>query len=119
MNKPINQIFVAIFLTTIFLVFNTSAGNFNPYSNVQFWKGKTEFILFNNYTQSDTIPPQLVSFSFDPVSVNTSSSSQDVTFTFRITDNLSGFRNSHIHIDSQSGQQFVAFGLSSNSFLYS
>ncbi len=38
----------------------------------------------------DTEPPQLVNFSFAPTSVDTSTSSQDITFTWEITDDIAG-----------------------------
>ena len=38
----------------------------------------------------DTSSPQLLEFDFTPKTINTSQSSQVVTFTFRATDNLSG-----------------------------
>ena len=38
----------------------------------------------------DVTPPVLAEFSFAPTSVDTSSGSADVTFTFDVTDDLSG-----------------------------
>ena len=38
----------------------------------------------------DVSPPELAEFSFAPTSVDTSSGSADVTFTFDVTDDLSG-----------------------------
>src|SRR5262245_42378433 len=46
--------------------------------------------------QSDTMPPQLVTLSRSPASVDVTAGAQVVTFTMRITDNLSG-------VDSSSG----------------
>jgi hypothetical protein len=54
----------------------------------------------------DTTPPQLVAFSYSPMSIDTSSGSQDVTFTARITDNISGFLAGGLSFRSPSGQQF-------------
>ena len=54
----------------------------------------------DNYAQSDTTPPQLISFDFNPKSINTSNSPQTVTFTARITDNLSGATSVYVQFAS-------------------
>ncbi|MFY9556601.1 MAG: HYR domain-containing protein [Blastocatellia bacterium] len=53
----------------------------------------------------DTTPPALLAFSISPTAINTTTSSQDVTFTLRITDDLSGFQFGVFGIGSPSGQQ--------------
>jgi hypothetical protein len=55
--------------------------------------------------QEDVTPPELVEFSFSPASIDVSAGSQNVTFTLRITDDVSGFFDSGITLMSQSGQQ--------------
>lgn len=74
------------------------------------------FLSFANNinAQSDTTPPQLASFSFNPTSIDTSASSQTVTVTLRITDNLSGFQTGSISFRSPSGQQNIGYGFSSS-----
>jgi hypothetical protein len=51
----------------------------------------------------DTTRPQLLSFSFNPTTVDVSSSPQTVTFTMRITDDLSGFSYGSFLLSSPSG----------------
>ncbi len=50
------------------------------------------FLLFTSTatTAQDTTPPELVDFNFTPTTIDVSSTSQDVTYTIRITDDLSG-----------------------------
>ncbi len=48
--------------------------------------------------QSDVTPPVLVSLSISPTLVNTSQTSQTVTFTAHITDDLSGFRYGNVQL---------------------
>lgn len=55
----------------------------------------------------DLNPPALQSFSLSPVSINTGSGPRTVTTTARITDDIAGFRDGRVWIDSPSGQQFV------------
>jgi hypothetical protein len=45
---------------------------------------------------SDTTPPTLVSFDFEPKVVDVSKSDQNVTFTIRLKDDLSGVDNKSI-----------------------
>jgi hypothetical protein len=47
------------------------------------------FVVQAVYAQ-DTEPPNVLSFDFDPKAVDTSASSQEITFTARLTDDLSG-----------------------------
>ncbi len=56
---------------------------------------------------SDTEPPTLVSFDFNPKVVDTSESGQTITFTARITDTLSGMDYSSVRFRSASGRQQV------------
>jgi hypothetical protein len=44
-----------------------------------------------NAATSDTTPPSLKEFSFTPTTIDTTLSSQTVTVTARVTDDLSGF----------------------------
>jgi hypothetical protein len=53
----------------------------------------------------DLIPPELVEFDFTPTTIDVSSGPADVTFTLRITDDLSGFVHGYVGIFSPSGQQ--------------
>lgn len=62
--------------------------------------------MFQVTGTQDITPPQLVSFSFNPTSINTSSSSQNVTFTTRITDDVSGVRFVTLTFQAPSGTQF-------------
>src|SRR5262245_19531457 len=61
------------------------------------WKASTQ-------TQ-DTTPPQLAAFSYSPMSIDTSSGSQTVTVTARITDNPSGFSVGILNFISPSRRQ--------------
>jgi len=62
----------------------------------------------------DTEPPEIVSFDFDPKAVDTSTSSQEITATARLTDDLSGFSSASAWFESPSGGQSVGVSLSSN-----
>jgi hypothetical protein len=53
----------------------------------------------------DTEPPEVVSFDFDPKSVDTSTSSQEITVTTRTTDDLSGLDQGSIRLYSTSQSQ--------------
>jgi len=44
----------------------------------------------------DTEPPDVLSFDFDPKTVDTSTSSQEITATARLTDDLSGVTDGDI-----------------------
>ncbi len=55
------------------------------------------------YAQEDTTPPELVELDFMPKTIDVTSSSQTVTFTARIIDDLSGFRMGSIHLRDPSG----------------
>ena len=95
-----------IFLFT----FNTFGANW--YSVGEFSIEKTFNSKQNDWfdyssADSDITPPQLISLSFNPTSINTGSSSQTVVFTLRITDDLSGFKQGNVFVTSASGQQQV------------
>jgi heme-degrading monooxygenase HmoA len=62
---------------------------------------------FDVISVSDTTAPTLTDFYFTPISIDTSSSAQLITFTFDITDDLSGFYEGSIEVKSPSGQQGV------------
>jgi abortive infection bacteriophage resistance protein len=53
----------------------------------------------------DLTPPVLTGLSINPVSIDTDASPQDVTFTFSITDDLSGFEHATFFIRSPSSSQ--------------
>jgi Ca2+-binding RTX toxin-like protein len=55
----------------------------------------------------DVTPPKLLSFDFNPKEIDTSGASQEVVFTARIVDDLSGFLQGAIQFDSPSGQQVI------------
>src|SRR5258708_4244297 len=54
---------------------------------------------------SDTTPPVLTSFTFSPMSVNTTTTSASVTVTMQATDNLSGVGFTDLVFLSPSGAQ--------------
>jgi hypothetical protein len=56
----------------------------------------------------DLTPPRITELAFTPSSVNTSNGPQVVTFTLRITDDLSGFDYAYLYLYSPSNQSFVA-----------
>jgi hypothetical protein len=56
-------------------------------------------------TAEDTTPPQLVQLSFTPTTIDVSSTTQHVTVTVRITDDLSGSSQPWIRFESPSGTQ--------------
>ena len=74
---------------------------------------------FGNHqlVNSDVTPPNLISFDFDPKTINTATSSQQISFTAHITDDLSGLScreisdnvfmcgGGHASFRSPSGQQ--------------
>lgn len=61
----------------------------------------------NLHAQAEDItPPQLEDFSFTPTTIDTTSSSQIVTFNFEITDSPSGFDFTHFYLRSSSATQF-------------
>ena len=69
-------------------------------------------VLQPAYSQEDTSAPNVVSFDFTPKAVNTDASSQEITFTARLTDDLSGVSdNTQATFESPSGnQEATAFG---------
>ena len=72
----------------------------------------------NLSAQSDTTPPQLVSFSFTPTSVDVSGGAQDVTITVQVTDDLSGFGSGSLEFLSPTGQHALSVGFGSyNTFV--
>jgi uncharacterized repeat protein (TIGR01451 family) len=54
----------------------------------------------------DVTPPNILEFGFDPKSVDTSTSSKDITFTARLTDDLSGIGMSDDFVSYWSGASF-------------
>jgi len=69
----------------------------------------TDFLV---QSESDTEPPNVLSFDFDPKAVDASASSQMITFTARLTDDLSGVSGksggfpTQARFRSPSGNQF-------------
>src|SRR5213594_568573 len=62
--------------------------------------------------QSDTQPPQLLSLSVSPATVDVTASDQVVTFIAHITDNLSGVSfASIVLVSSSSAQRVLGFNL--------
>ena len=66
----------------------------------------------DSFAQEDASPPQLIDLSFTPDIVNTSVSDQNITFTLRITDDLSGVKISSLNIMDPSGTQRLSNNLS-------
>jgi len=70
-------------------------------------------------TDSDTDPPHLADFDFEPKVINTSELDQDITFTAHITDDISGIRPyangtswfNGIQFKSASGEQSIQVDL--------
>ena len=62
----------------------------------------------------DLTPPELIEFSYTPDSIDTSTGPATVTFTMRITDDISGYDSGYIVIYSPSGGQSV-FGFANAS----
>ena len=58
----------------------------------------------------DLAPPDLAEFSFDPTSLDVSGGAQNLTFTLRIIDTLSGFQFGNFVLQSPSGQQVISGG---------
>jgi hypothetical protein len=63
-------------------------------------------------SQQDITPPTLISFTFTPTSVNTTTSSANVTVTAQLSDDLSGVQNSEVDFTNPSGT------LSEGAYLY-
>ncbi|MDD3524534.1 MAG: SdrD B-like domain-containing protein, partial [Candidatus Cloacimonetes bacterium] len=62
----------------------------------------------------DTTPPTIASFDFNPKAVDTSTSSQEITITARLTDDLSGFSQGYFRFQSPSKIQDVGLWFSSS-----
>jgi hypothetical protein len=58
-------------------------------------------------------PPNVLSFDFDPKAVDTSASSQEITVTARLTDDLSGFSQGYFRFQSPSKIQDIGAWFSS------
>jgi uncharacterized repeat protein (TIGR01451 family) len=68
----------------------------------------TEFVVVS---VGDAEPPNILSFDFDPKSIDTSTSSREVTVTARLTDDLSGVDlSTQARFRSPSGNQFADVG---------
>lgn len=55
----------------------------------------------------DVKPPEITSFDFNPKEIDAWNSSQEITVTADITDDLSGFKSSEIRFYSPSGDQYA------------
>ncbi|MBI1738700.1 MAG: hypothetical protein HYR58_05580, partial [Acidobacteria bacterium] len=62
--------------------------------------------------QQDTTPPVLLDYSFSPSAIDTTNSSQDVTFTAHITDDLGGLSQAcfSFYSPSQTQSRGACFG---------
>jgi len=79
---------------------------------------------FQVESQGDTSPPNLVGFDFDPKAIDTGTSSQQISFTAHLTDDLSGLGcteisdniytcgGAHAYFRSPSGQQIASVSFS-------
>ncbi|OQY43503.1 MAG: hypothetical protein B6242_14535, partial [Anaerolineaceae bacterium 4572_78] len=57
-------------------------------------------ITLTVYSDVDTTPPTLADFTFEPTAVDVSQSSQPVTFTLWITDDMDGFNYGYVYLNS-------------------
>ena len=73
---------------------------------------KTEVYTIGSY--KDTIPPSLVALSITPDTIDTSTQSQTVTVTLRITDDMAGFSTGNILFYSSSNQQHIYTGFNAS-----
>ena len=64
------------------------------------------------FAGNDTKAPSLISFDFEPKMVDTSLSSQTITFTIHVTDDLSGLDHGVFDFKSPSGNQHLEGWLS-------
>ena len=64
---------------------------------------------------ADTAPPNILSLDFNPKAINTATSSQEITFTARLTDDQSGVDHFWIHLRSPSGNQHQYLYMDSSS----
>jgi len=55
----------------------------------------------------DTKPPEILSFDFSPKVIDAWTSSQEITVTLKVSDDLSGFASSEIRFCSPSGDQYI------------
>ncbi len=74
---------------------------------------------FEVVSEGDTEPPNIVDMDFNPKSIDASSSSQDITFTTHLTDDLSGIYYMQTWFLSPSGEQSAGFNFWSASDLVS
>jgi len=74
---------------------------------------------FEVVSEGDTEPPTIVDMDFDPKSIDTSASSQVITFTTHLTDDLSGIYYMNMWFLSPSGEQSAGFSFWSASDLVS
>ena len=70
-------------------------------------------IEFEVESVGDTTPPTIASFDFNPKAVDTSTSSQEITVTARLTDDLSGFSQGYFRFQSPSKVQDIGAWFSS------
>jgi hypothetical protein len=70
------------------------------------WAHLAEIEIWGRQVE-DITPPQLVEFSFTPTTIDTHSGPQTVTFSMRITDDISGFDHMWLRVASPSKQQSI------------
>lgn len=70
--------------------------------------------LASAFAQSDTTPPELVSYTFTPSSVTASTGPAVINGTVRFTDNLSGVGHFYVQYHSPSGTPFYCAQVSSS-----
>lgn len=96
---------VANALSYFYYIVAVNAAGESPQSAIASAKATESF--------SDTQAPQLVSLTFSPITIDTSSSSASVTATATLTDNASlpdgGHLNIEIRMTGQDGSQFLDF----------
>jgi hypothetical protein len=74
---------------------------------------------FEVVSEGDNEPPNIVDMDFEPEFIDTSASSQDITFTTHLTDDLSGIYSMQTWFLSPSGKQSAGFNFWSASDLVS
>jgi len=62
----------------------------------------------------DVESPNVASFDFDPKAINTSTSSQEIDFTTRLTDDMSGLDRAQVRFESPSESQSVSVSFTSS-----
>lgn len=96
---------------TLVLVLVTDVSNKNSvYTSANFPINSTPTFAVINTGPLDNIPPALVSFVIAPIPVDVSASSEIITLTARLTDNLSGVRTVSANIKLPNGSTINSLG---------